>query len=159
MHAFFLSPYLPHCLPTPFTLIQSPGGYLVRNVSQGSARFSLTLNTHSSYLSSSLTCLFYNQGNCDISVWPESWSSKNCAGYEEGLLIRGKILRFFDLHTNILTFWRRNYFFLILAHLVYKIWIIQELNKLELWNKLHFEEGKNREYIPCLKYSVLIFVE
>ena len=31
-------------------------------------------------------------------------------------------------------------FFLILAHPVYKMWIIQELNKLELWNKLHFEE-------------------
>ena len=31
-------------------------------------------------------------------------------------------------------------FFLILAHLVYKMWIIQEPNKLELWNKLHFEE-------------------
>jgi len=38
-----------------------------------------------------------------------------------------------------LTFWRRNYF-LILAHSVYKIWIIQEPNTLELWNKLHFEE-------------------
>jgi len=41
-----------------------------------------------------------------------------------------------------LTFWRRNYFFLILAHTVYKMWIIQEPNKLELWNKLHFEEKK-----------------
>ena len=41
-----------------------------------------------------------------------------------------------------LTFWRRNYFFLILAHLVYKMWIIQEPNTLELWNKLHFEEEK-----------------
>jgi hypothetical protein len=40
-----------------------------------------------------------------------------------------------------LTFWRRNYF-LILAHPVYKMWIIQEPNNLELWNKLHFEEKK-----------------
>ena len=32
--------------------------------------------------------------------------------------------------------------FLILAHTVYKMWIIQEPNKLELWNKLHFEEKK-----------------
>jgi len=40
-----------------------------------------------------------------------------------------------------LTFWRRNYFF-ILAHPVYKTWIIQEPNMLELWNKLHFEEKK-----------------
>jgi len=41
-----------------------------------------------------------------------------------------------------LTFWRRNYFFLILAHPLYKTWIKQEPNKLELWNKLHFEEEK-----------------
>ena len=33
-------------------------------------------------------------------------------------------------------------FFLILAHPVYKMWIIQESNTLELWNKLHFEEKK-----------------
>ena len=41
-----------------------------------------------------------------------------------------------------LTFWRRNYFFFILTHPVYKMWIIQEPNMLELWNKLHFEEEK-----------------
>ena len=50
-------------------------------------------------------------------------------------------------------------FFKFLAHPVYKMWIIQEPNTLELWNKLHFEKEKNREYIPCLKYSVPIFVE
>jgi len=32
--------------------------------------------------------------------------------------------------------------FLILAHPVYKMWIIQEPNKLELLNKLYFEEKK-----------------
>jgi len=37
--------------------------------------------------------------------------------------------------------------FLILAHSVYKMWIIQEPNTLELLNK------------PCSKYSVAIFVE
>ena len=41
-----------------------------------------------------------------------------------------------------LTFWGRNFFFLILAHTVYKMLIIQEPNTLELWNKLHFEEKK-----------------
>ena len=41
-----------------------------------------------------------------------------------------------------LTLWRQNYFFLISAHRVYKIWIIQEPKKLALWNKLHFEEKK-----------------
>jgi hypothetical protein len=50
-------------------------------------------------------------------------------------------------------------FFLILAHSVYKMWIIQDQNKLELWNKLHFKEKKNGEYTPSLKYSVPIFVE
>jgi len=34
------------------------------------------------------------------------------------------------------------FFFLILAHSVYKMWIIQEQNMFELWNKLHFEEEK-----------------
>ena len=33
-------------------------------------------------------------------------------------------------------------FILILAHPVYKMWIIHEPNTLELWNKLHFEEKK-----------------
>jgi len=42
---------------------------------------------------------------------------------------------------TILTFWRRNKF-LILAHPVYKMWIIQEPNTLELWKKLHFGEKK-----------------
>jgi len=32
--------------------------------------------------------------------------------------------------------------FFILAHPVYKMWIIQEPNTLELWNKLHFEEKR-----------------
>ena len=61
-------------------------------------------------------------------------------------------------HVNILIFWRRNYFFNFSTP-VYKMWIIQEPNKLELWNKLHFKERKNGEYTPCLKYSVPIFVE
>ena len=39
------------------------------------------------------------------------------------------------------------------------MWIKQEPNMLELWNKLHFEEKKNGQYIPHLKYSVPIFVE
>jgi len=51
------------------------------------------------------------------------------------------------------------FFFLILAHPVYKLWITQEPNTLELWNNLHSEEEKNGEFIPCLKYSVPTFVE
>ena len=34
------------------------------------------------------------------------------------------------------------FFFLILTHPVYKMWILQEQNTLELWNKLYFEEEK-----------------
>jgi hypothetical protein len=47
----------------------------------------------------------------------------------------------YSLNVSLLTFRRLN-FFLILAHPVYKMWIIQEPNTLELWNKLHFEEKK-----------------
>ena len=39
------------------------------------------------------------------------------------------------------------FLFLILAHPVYKMWIIQEPNTLELWNKLHFEEEEKKESI------------
>ena len=59
---------------------------------------------------------------------------------------------------QFLTLWRR-IIFLILAHPVYKMLIIQEPNKLALWNKLYFEDRKNGEYRACLKYSVPIFVE
>ena len=38
--------------------------------------------------------------------------------------------------------YRAEIIFLILAHPVYKMWIIQEPNTLELWNKLHFEKEK-----------------
>jgi len=42
-------------------------------------------------------------------------------------------------------------FFSILAHSVYKMWIIQEPNTLELWNKLHFEEKKKRRVYTMFK--------
>ena len=41
--------------------------------------------------------------------------------------------------------------FLILAHPVYKTWIMQEPNTLELWNKLHFEEKKKRRVYTMFK--------
>jgi len=72
-----------------------------------------------------------------------------------GALVASLLLQ--GLHTT-LTF-RAEIIFLILAHPVYKMWIIQEPNTLELWNKPNFEEEKNGEYIPCLKYSVPIYVE
>jgi len=45
----------------------------------------------------------------------------------------------FKYDTNLL---EPELFFLILSHPVYKMWIIQEPNMLELWHKLHFEEKK-----------------
>jgi len=36
--------------------------------------------------------------------------------------------------------------FLILANSVYKMWIIQEPNQLELWNKLLLKRKKRRVY-------------
>jgi len=39
----------------------------------------------------------------------------------------------------------------LLAHSVYKMWIKQELNTLELWNKLHFEEEKKRRVYTMFK--------
>jgi hypothetical protein len=41
-----------------------------------------------------------------------------------------------------LTFWRRTFFFQILAHSVFKMLVIQKPNKVALWNKRHFEEKK-----------------
>ena len=50
-------------------------------------------------------------------------------------------------HLYVINFLAPELFFLILAHTAYKMWIIQEENTLELWNKLHFEERKKTESI------------
>ena len=42
---------------------------------------------------------------------------------------------------SVLTF-RRRTFFQILAHPLFKMWVIQKPNKVALWNKWHFEEEK-----------------
>ena len=47
---------------------------------------------------------------------------------------------------TMLTFWRRTFFFQILAHPVFKLWVIQKPNKVALWNKRHFE-GEKMEVI------------
>ena len=46
----------------------------------------------------------------------------------------------FRIKETVLNLLAPELFFLILVHPVYKMWIIQEPNTLELWNKLHFEE-------------------
>ena len=55
---------------------------------------------------------------------------------------------------NTLTFWRQNYF-LNFSTPVYKMWIIQEPNTLELWNKLHFEEIKTEIIYHVLNIQYL----
>ena len=40
-----------------------------------------------------------------------------------------------------------DFFFQILAHPVFKMWVIQKPNKIALWNKRHFEEKKKMEII------------
>ena len=51
------------------------------------------------------------------------------------------------------------FFFLILAHPVYKMWIIQEPKQVSIMKQTAFWREKNGEYRACLKYSVHIFVE
>jgi len=46
------------------------------------------------------------------------------------------------LETNYLNLLAPESFFKTLAHSVYKMWIKQEPNTLELWKKLHVEEEK-----------------
>ena len=50
------------------------------------------------------------------------------------------------------------FFFLILAHPVHKMWIIQEPNMLELWNKLHFEEKETESiyHVQNIQYLYLL---
>jgi len=62
------------------------------------------------------------------------------------------------MQTKDINLLESKFYIQILAHPVGKMRIIQEPNKLALWNKRHFEE-KNGDYAACLKYSVRIFVE
>ena len=80
------------------------------------------------------------------------WQYGGCAlhaGYL-GLHERVILLRCHTLPA-LLNFWRRNYFFFNFSTPVYKMWIIQEPNTLELWNKLHFEEKKKRRVYTMFK--------
>jgi hypothetical protein len=60
-------------------------------------------------------------------TWRIWWAPNNASNWQIGLNLLAPEL-----------------FLLILAHPVYKMWIIQETNMLKLWNKLHFEEKKRR---------------
>ena len=74
-----------------------------------------------------------------LKIFGERSRARSCSLSYFSILL---LLPFCEPHISVLPFWRRNYYFLILAHPVYKVWIIQEPNMLELWNKLHFEQKK-----------------
>ena len=58
------------------------------------------------------------------------------------ILRNRQVKNFVPNYNKSLTLWRRNYFFFNFSTPVCKMWILQEPNKLALWNKLHFEEKK-----------------
>ena len=70
--------------------------------------------------------------------------------------INKKFLRCLFVSYDELTFFGAGIIFLILAHSANKMWIIQETNALELWNKLHFEEKKRRVYTVFKIFSIYI---
>ena len=45
-------------------------------------------------------------------------------------------------------------FFQILAHPVFKMWVIQKPNKVTLWNKRHFEEKKKMEMFKIFSMDI-----
>ena len=109
-----------------------------------------------------LTWLFHCYGKFQLVTWIAFYSARNLYDFRrkyKGLVRFNSVFPYWDVWEflllnfflflfcfGVLTFWRRNYFFLILAHPVYNMWIIQEPNTLELWNKLHFEEKKQSIY-------------
>ena len=58
---------------------------------------------------------------------------------------------------SMLTFWRQ-IFLQILAHPVFKMWVIQKPNKVALWNKQHFEEKKMEiiQHVWNIQYGYLL---
>jgi len=58
-------------------------------------------------------------------------------GHILSVFVTGTHCVFCWVGTEVFTLWRRNYF-LNFCTPVYKMWKIQEPNKLALWNQLHF---------------------
>jgi hypothetical protein len=75
-----------------------------------------------------------------IPLWCGKCQLTQVQKYEQCILLVFRSYNNYDLQPiNLL---EPELFFLILAHPVHKMWIIQEPNMLQLWNNLHFEEGK-----------------
>ena len=123
-----------------------------RNVSLFPSWSDLGLNQHPCSLWTEVSCFKTFRFTASAYKAPQTAANKHCRCVWIWLCTALFLFSFFlSFGTGII--------FLILAHTAYKMWITQEPNTLELWNKLHFEEKKNGECIPCLKYSVPIFVE
>ena len=87
----------------------------------------------------SLSFHFWNY-DMFFSLWPYSLLARSI--YKCTVCIKCVLHTYFIL----ISFWRRNFFFQILAHPVFKMWVIQKPNKVALWNKRNFEEKKRRLY-------------
>ena len=149
-------PFLPKCQRPSFTPIQNKRLNYSYNIlhpsTPRSPQWSPSLRfphqdpihppllTHTRHMpSSSHSSPFYHPHNIGWGVRAKNTSIKlPCY-----LKLTFHIISFYHCYWLILTFWRRN-LFLILAHPVYKMWIIQEPNTLELWKNLHFEEENTK---------------
>jgi hypothetical protein len=84
---------------------------------------------------------FTFRGGRNVQYWIESLRKRGT------FILQNEIVFFMFVWLSILNLLAPELFFLILAHAVYKVWIIQEANKLELWNKLHFKEKKTESIL------------
>jgi hypothetical protein len=83
---------------------------------------------------------------------PKMWAN-NSSGVSTCLLYTSPFSQHHKNEFNLLA--PELFFFLILAHPVYKMWIIQEPNTLEIWNKLHFEEEKTESIYHLYKMWII----
>jgi len=91
-----------------------------------------TTACHSKYCSSP-SCYKILDLHCCVAANSVFWKSVLCQLLNSFQCFAG--LQYLHLHgqaafSDFLIFWRRNYFFLILAHTVYTMWVIQEPNML-----------------------------
>ena len=121
-----------------------------QNVNMGIHSSSLEGVEQFKYLGTTLT----HQNS--IQDWIKSGLKSGNACYYSVLNLLSSILLPKNLKMNLLA---TDFFFQILAHPVFKMWVIQKPYKVALWNKTAFWREKNGDYTACLKYSVRIFVE
>ena len=86
-------------------------------------------------------------GYANWSSWCPSSALPVNRGDSTSYLVTVISFQILTVHYSVLLFnpFGAGIIFLILAHSVYKMWIIQEPNKFELWNKLHFKERERKK--------------